>query len=59
MAIAAELAGLMFAVRCAMFFTLMTGVCAIVMLLAGMFALVLAGVFSHAVAYKQENDLTI
>ena len=59
MGIAAELAGAMFAVRCAAYFTLMTAVCAIVMLLAGLFALVLAGVFRRAVAFKLENDLTI
>ena len=29
------------------------------MLLAGLFALVLAGVFRRAVAFKRENDLTI
>ncbi len=59
MGAAAEAAGAMFAVRCAAYFTPMTAACAIVMLLAGLFALVLAGVFRRAVAYKQENDLTI
>ncbi len=59
MGIAAEVAGAMFAVRCIAYFTPMTAVCAIVMLLAGLFALVLAGVFRRAVAFKRENDLTI
>lgn len=59
MGIAAELAGAMFTVRCAAYFTPMTAVCAIVMLLAGLFALVLAGLFRRAVAFKLENDLTI
>lgn len=59
MGAAAELAGLLFVGRCFLSFTPMTAVCAIVMLLAGMFALVLAGVFRRAVEYKAENDLTI
>lgn len=59
MGVAAELAGAMFAVRTALYFTPMTAVCTIVMLLAGLFALVLAGVFRRAVAFKLENDLTI
>lgn len=37
----------------------MTAVCALVMVLSGLFALVLAQVFHRAVLYKQENDLTI
>lgn len=59
MGAAAEAAGALFAVKCFVFFTPMTAVCAIVMLLAGLFALVLAGVFRKAVEYKRENDLTI
>lgn len=59
MGAAAELAGLLFVGRCFLSFTPMTAVCATVMLLAGMFALVLAGVFRRAVEYKAENDLTI
>lgn len=59
MGTAAELAGLLFVGRCVLSFTPMTAVCAIVMLLAGMFALVLAAVFRRAVEYKTENDFTI
>lgn len=59
MGAAAEAAGVLFAVKCFVFFTPMTAVCAIVMLLAGLFALVLSGVFGKAVEYKRENDLTI
>lgn len=59
MGIAAEAAGALFLAKCFVFFTPMTAVCGIVMLLAGLFALVLAGVFRKAVAYKRENELTI
>lgn len=59
MGLAAELAGIAFFVKSTFFFTFMTAVCGLVMLLAGLFALVLAQVFRRAVAYKQENDLTI
>ncbi len=59
MGAAAEVAGALFIAKCFIFFTPMTAVCAVVMLLAGLFALVLAGVFRKAVAFKRENDLTI
>ena len=39
--------------------TMTAGVVMIVFLIAGLFSLVLAGVFERAVQYKQENDLTI
>lgn len=55
----AELAGLLFLVKSVLDFTPMTAVCALVMLLSGLFALVMADVFRRAVAFKQENDLTI
>lgn len=59
MGIAALAAGALFFAKCFVFFTPMTAVCAVVMLLSGLFALVLAGVFQKAVAYKRENELTI
>jgi hypothetical protein len=59
MGIAAEAAGALFLAKCFVFFTPMTAICGIVMLLSGLFALVLAGVFRKAVAYKRENELTI
>ena len=55
----AELAGLLFLVKSVLDFTPMTAVCALVMLLSGLFALVMADVFRRAGAFKQENDLTI
>ncbi len=55
----AEAAGLLFLAKCFVFFTPMTAVCAVVMLLCGLFALTLAGVFRKAVLYKRENELTI
>lgn len=55
----AELAGLLFLSKSILDFTPMTAVCALVMLLGGLFALVMAEVFKRAVAFKQENDLTI
>ena len=59
MGFAAEAAALAFIAKCFTAFTFMTAVCGLVMLLAGLFALVLAQVFRRAVEYKQENDLTI
>ena len=59
MGLAAELAGVGFTIKCFTLFTFMTAVCALVMVLSGLFALVLAQVFHRAVLYKQENDLTI
>lgn len=59
MGLAAEIAGAAFFVKCLVLFTFMTAVCCIVMILAGLFALVLAQVFRRAILYKQENDLTI
>lgn len=59
MGLAAELAGISFFIKSAFIFSFMTAVCGLVMVLSGLFALVLAQVFSRAVAYKRENDLTI
>lgn len=59
MGIAAEAAGLVFLVKCFFMFTIMTAVCALVMILSGLFALTLGMVFKRAVEYKRENELTI
>ena len=59
MRIAAEAAGLVFFVKCFFMFTVMTAVCALVMILSGLFALTLGMVFKRAVEYKRENELTI
>jgi len=59
MGFTAELAGLLFLIKSIFDFTPMTAVCALVMLLSGLFALVMAEVFKRAVDFKQENDLTI
>lgn len=59
MAVAAELLAVLFGVKTAFFFTPMTFACCLVLLLCGLFAAVLCGVFRRAVEFKQENDLTI
>ena len=59
MGIAAEAAGLVFFAKCFFMFTVMTAVCALVMILSGLFALTLGMVFKRAVEYKRENELTI
>ena len=59
MGIAAEAAGLVFFIKCFFMFTVMTAVCALVMILSGLFALTLGMVFRRDVEYKRENELTI
>ena len=59
MGVAAETAGILFAGKCLLYFTPMTAVCSVVMVLAGLFSLVMCGVFRAAVEAKEENDLTI
>lgn len=59
MGIVALISGGLFLASIAIRFTIAAMLCAIVMLLCGLFALVLASVFRKAVLYKQENDLTI
>ena len=39
--------------------TMTAAVVTLVFVIAGLFSMVLAGVFARAVQYKQENDLTI
>lgn len=50
---------IMFGVKCVVYFTPMTLVCALVLLLCALFAFVLSGLFATAVQYKRENELTI
>ncbi len=49
----------LFIVKCFVYFTPMTLVCALIILLLGLFAFVLAGLFEKAVEFKLENELTI
>ncbi len=49
----------LFAVKCGVYFTPMTLVCALLILLLSLFAFVLASLFEKAVEYKLENELTI
>ena len=49
----------LFFLKCIPFYTPMTVVCGLAMLICGLFSLVLGEVFARAVHYKQENDLTI
>ncbi len=49
----------LFAGKCAVYFTPMTLVCALLILLLSLFAFVLANLFEKAVEYKLENELTI
>lgn len=59
MGIYAFLVAALMAGWCALFFTMTSLVVVLVFFIAGLFSLVLARVFGQAVAYKQENDLTI
>ena len=59
MGIVALITGALFIASAFVVFTFTTMICAVVMILCGMFALVLAEVFKKAIAYKRENDLTI
>jgi hypothetical protein len=49
----------LFMVKCVVFFTTMTLVCSLLILLLSLFAFVLSNLFEKAVEYKIENDLTI
>lgn len=59
MGIAALVVTALFGVKCFAFFTPMTLVCALIMLMLSLFAFVLANLFKKAVEYKLENELTI
>ena len=49
----------LFIIKLFVYFTPMTLVCALIILLLGLFAFVLAGLFEKAVEFKLENELTI
>ena len=49
----------LFIAKCFVYFTPMTLVCALIILLLGLFAFVLTNLFEKAVEYKLENELTI
>ncbi len=59
MGISAFVVTALFILKCAVFFTPMTLVCVLIILLLGLFAFVLANLFEKAVEYKLENELTI
>jgi len=50
---------LIFFLKCFMYATFLTMGCGFLFLIGGLFAFTLANLFSQAVAYKEENDLTI
>lgn len=49
----------LFFVKCALYITPLTLVCAFLFVLCGLFAFTLFSLFRRAVAFKEENDLTI
>ncbi len=59
MGVSALVVTALFIVKCLVFFTPMTLVCALIILLLGLFAFVLANLFEKAVEFKLENELTI
>ena len=59
MAVAALVLMALFAIKSIFFFTLLTATCALVLLVCSLLSWVMGEVFAQAVAYKQENDLTI
>ena len=50
---------LLFVIKCILFFTPFTFICGVVLFICGLLSLVLTQVFSQALRFKQENDLTI
>lgn len=50
---------MLFAVKAVFFITPLTVICAFVLFICGLFAVVLSHVFADAVMYKQDHDLTI
>ena len=49
----------LFAVKCVLFVTFLTVVCVFLFIICGMLAFTLCSLFKQAVAFKEENDLTI
>ena len=56
---AAFVCAAMFFLKCFLYVTIMTLLCGACLVILGLFAFVLGDMFARAVAYKQENDLTI
>lgn len=59
MAAASFLIALIYTIKCVWFPSLMTGVLIFTFLIASLFCLTLKDLFKQAVAYKEENDLTV
>lgn len=59
LSVAAFIISIDFIVKCFFWFTLATAIIVIIFAIAGLFCLVLADVFTQAVLYKEENDLTV
>jgi len=57
--ITAFLTSALFFVKCFLAVTIMTFLCGVFLVILGLFAFTLASLFSKAVDYKEENDLTI
>jgi len=49
----------LFLVKCFVHFSFLTMACTVLFLLCGFFAFTMSNLFRQAVAYKEENDLTI
>jgi len=49
----------MFTVKCFMYFTFLTMACTFLLVICALFSFTLSNLFRRAVAYKEENDLTI
>ena len=50
---------LLFFLKCLYYFTFLTAVCALVLLICALIVFTVCMLFSQAVRYKEENDLTI
>ena len=50
---------LLFLLKCLYYFTFLTAVCALVLLVCALIVFTVCMLFSQAVRYKEENDLTI
>lgn len=59
LSIAAFIIAAAFTAKCFFWFTLATVIIIIIFAIAALFCLVLADVFTQAVLYKEENDLTV
>lgn len=59
MAVACFIISAIFVVKCFVLFTPGTVIVAAVFIVLGLFCLTLKNIFAQAIAYKQENDLTV